>query len=132
MSGLSTYLANKVLGWLDGSSMGSAPTDLYAAMFNGDPTDAGSGGTEVTTTIDATGRKAITWGAPSGKIMSNSADVDFGTADAGATVTHIAVFDASTSGNMIGSFALSPSRAVTTGDPVKFAIGDLSVDLTTP
>lgn len=132
MSGLSTYLANKLLGWLDASAMGSAPADIYVALYNGDPTDAGSGGTEVTTTIDASGRKAVTWGSPSGKAMSNSGDVDFGTADAGATVSHIGLFDASTSGNMVGSFALSPSRSVSTGDPVKFATGDLTFDLTTP
>jgi hypothetical protein len=132
MSGHSTYLADKLLNWLKGTTMGAAPATTYCALFNGDPTDAGSGGTEVTTTIEAAGRQAITWGAPSGKIMSNSADVDFGNADAGATITHIAIFDAATVGNMLGSFALSPSRVVTTGDPVKFSVGDLIWDDTTP
>lgn len=132
MSGLSTYLADKLLNWLKGTAFGTAPTNTYVALYNGDPTDAGSGGTEVTDTIDASGRKAITWGSPSGKSMSNSADIDFGNADAGATVSHIAIFDASTSGNMLGSFALSPSRSVTTGDPVKFSAGDLIWDATTP
>jgi hypothetical protein len=33
---------------------------------------------------------------------------------------------------MLGSFALSPSRSVTTGDPVKFSTGDLIWDATTP
>lgn len=132
MSGLSTYAAGKFLNWLKGTTAGTAPTDLYVALYNGDPTDAGSGGTEVTTTIDAGGRLEVTFGSIAAKKMSNDAEVDFGTADGAATVSHVAVFDASTSGNMIGSFALSPSRSVGLGDPVKFAVGDLVIDLSTP
>lgn len=132
MAGLSTYAAEKFLNWLKGTSAGTAPSDLYVALYSSDPTDAGSGGTEVTTTIDATGRKEATFGAIASKKMSNDAEIDFGTADGAATVSHVAVFDASSSGNMIGSFALSPSRSVGAGDPVKFAVGDLVIDLSTP
>lgn len=131
MAGLSTYLANAVLNWLKSTAMPSDPANTYIALFDGDPTDAGSGGTEVTATIDATGRKAVTWGSIASKKMSNSADVDFGTADGGADITHIGLFDASTSGNMLASFELATPRTVTAGDPVKFATGDLVFDLTT-
>jgi hypothetical protein len=132
MSGLSTYAAGKFLGWIKGTSAGTAPTALYVALFSSDPTDSGSGGTEVTTTIEAAGRVAVTFGAVAAKKIANDADVDFGNADGAATVSHVGVFDASTSGNMIGSFALSSPRAVGAGDPVKFAIGDLVIDLSTP
>lgn len=132
MSGLSTYFANAILNWIKSSAFPSDPANVYCALFDGDPTDAGSGGTEVTGTIDSTGRKAVTFGSISGKTMANSADIDFGLADAGADVTHVAIFDASSGGNMLGSFELASPRTVTTGDPVKFAIGDLVWDLTTP
>jgi hypothetical protein len=132
MSGLSTYLANKILDWLDGTNMPTAPAAVYAAIFNGDPTDAGSGGVEVTTTINAAGRVAVSWGAISGKVRKNDADVDFGTSDGSASATHIAIFDASSGGNMLGSAALPATRTILTGDPVKFATDDLSFDLSSP
>lgn len=132
MSGLSTYLAGAYLNWIKGVAMPAAPAAVYVALYDGDPTDAGTGGTDVTLTIDSTGRKAATFGAISAKAISNSADVDFGTADAAANVTHFAVWDAATAGNMIGSAALTAARAVALGDPCKFLVGDLDITLVTP
>jgi hypothetical protein len=126
MSGNSTYLGNAVLNWVRGTAMPTAPSAVYVGLFNGDPTDSGSGGTEVTTTIRVAGRVAATFGAASGKSISNTALVDYGTAAGGATITHFGVFDAASAGNMLGSNALSSgSGAVTTSTPVNFAIGAL-------
>jgi hypothetical protein len=127
MSGNSTYLANAVLAWVKGTAMPTAPTTVYVALFNGDPTDAGTGGTEVTTTIRAAGRVAVTYGTVASKSMSNSAAVNFGNAASGATITHFAVFDAASAGNMLGSNPLSSgSGAVAAGAAVSFAAGALT------
>lgn len=127
MSGNSNYLAGKVLAWAIGTTMPAAPTAVYVALFNGDPTDAGTGGTEVTTTVRTAGRVAAAFGAVSGKSMANSAAVNFGNAAAGTTVTHFAIFDAQTAGNMLGSNALtSGSGALAAGASFSFPVGSLT------
>lgn len=132
MSGLSTYLAAEFLNWIKGTAIDTAPTSVYVALYDGDPTDAGSGGTDVTDTIRTAGRVAVTFGSITDKAMANGADVDFGEADGAADVTHFAVWDAATSGNMLGSAALTTQRTVAPGDPCKFLIGDLVISLATP
>jgi hypothetical protein len=128
MSGDSTYFSQLQLNWLRGTQMPTPPTALYVALFNGDPTDAGTGGTEVTTSVRTAGRVAATYGAPSGKNMTNSAAVSFGnSANAVASVTHFAVFDAATAGNMLGSNALqSGAGAIAAGSLVSYAAGALT------
>lgn len=133
MSGKSNYLEDKVLNWaLKAVAMGTAPAAVYVGLFNGDPLDTGAGGTEVTTTIRVAGRVAGTFGsittASGANTIANSADVDFGNAAAGATVSHFAIFDASTSGNMLYSAALTGgSQAVSLGTAVKFTAGQLVI-----
>lgn len=127
MSGNSTYVANALLNWVRGTAMPAAPAAVYIALFNGDPTDAGTGGTEVTATLRTAGRVAATFGAPSGKAIANTAIVDFGNAAGAATATHFAVFDAASAGNMLGSNPLSSgSGAISAGVAVNFAIGALT------
>ena len=127
MSGNSTYLAGKILAWAAGTAMPSPPAGLFVALFNGDPTDAGTGGTEVTTSVRAAGRVAATFGAVSGKSMANSAAVSFGSAASGTTVTHFAIFDAATGGNMLGSNALSSGAgALASGASFSFPVGSLT------
>lgn len=130
MTGMSNYLEDKNLNWIKGSAFGTAPTNVYVGLFNGDPTDTGAGGSEVTTTIRVAGRVAATFAsittAAGANTMANSADVDFGSAAAGATMTHFAVFDAASAGNMLMASALTGgSQAVSLGTAVKFLAGSL-------
>jgi hypothetical protein len=105
MSGKSNYLENLILNWIKGSAFASAPSGVYVGLFNGDPTDAGSGGTEVTTT-----------------------DVDFGNAAGDATISHFALFDAASAGNMLYSGPLTGgTQSVSSGTGVKFNSGSLTV-----
>jgi hypothetical protein len=126
MSGNSTYLGNAILNWVKGSAMPTAPTTVYVGLFNGDPTDSGSGGTEVTTTIRVAGRVAVTFGTVASKAMAINAIVNFGAAAAGATVTHFGVFDAASAGNMLGSNAVSGGGTISAGASVSFASGALT------
>ena len=130
MSGLSTYTQNAILNWLKGTAMPAAPAGVYVGLFNGDPTDAGSGGAEVTTTVRAAGRVAATFGTITGNTsIANSADVDFGAAAGAATVSHFAIYDAATEGNMLGSAALASSQSVASTNLVKFATGALAINV---
>ncbi len=128
MAGLSTYLANAVLNWIRSTAFPSDPAAVYVGLHSADPGDTGATG-EVTTTINAGGRIAATFAAPSSKVIASDADVDFGNADGGATITHFSLWDAAAAGNCLGTGPLAASRTIVTGDPVKFPAGDLEVDL---
>lgn len=126
MSDLTLYFGNKIVRWLGGEVMPSAPSDIYIALFNGNPK---SGGTEVTTTIRPAGRVAVVWDVPvSGteNVLASSADVDFGLADGGTSITHAAAFDAASSGNMLASKAFSTPQTIVPGAAVLFEAGDVS------
>lgn len=131
MSDLSTYLANEILDWIKGGAMPTAPAGIYVALYNGDPGDAGTAGTDVTTDVRAAGRVAVTFGSVASRAMSNSADVSFGASVSAVTVTHFGLWDASSAGNFIGGDALDTTRIIAIGDPVSFLIGDLSVTFAT-
>ncbi len=124
----SDYLETSLCNWIKGTAMPAAPAAVYVALWNGDPTDTGTGGTEVTTTIRAAGRVAVTFGSiTGGGTMSNSAIVNFGNAAGAATVTHFAIMDAASAGNMLGSGPLtSGSQAISSGTPVSFAAGAIT------
>ena len=128
MSAFSDYSEAWICNWIRGTAAPSAPAAVYVALFNGDPTDTGTGGTEVTSTIRTAGRVAATFGAPTNGVISNSSIVSFGAAAGTANVTHFALFDAATAGNEIVSGALSSgSGSVSAGSTVSFAVGALSI-----
>lgn len=135
MPGFSDYLENKILNYIRGTDMGTAPPAVYVGLFNADPTDAGTGGTEVTTTVRAAGRVAATFGAPAAgtgnaRQIANSAIVDFGNAAGAATVSHFGIFDAATAGNLLAAGAVTGgAQSIATGNGVSFAVGALTLSV---
>jgi hypothetical protein len=70
------------------------------------------------------------WNAASGGSLDNADSIEFGEATGTwGTVTHFALFDAASGGNMLAHGTLTQSKAVGSGDTVRFAAGDLSVSL---
>jgi hypothetical protein len=125
MAALSDYLENALLNEVL-RNVGYTPVaTVYLALFTTATTDAG-GGTEVTGGSYA--RQAITFGAASGGTCSNSGAVTF-TSMPAATVTHAAIMDASTAGNVLFHGALTASKTVGAGDTLTFAIGDIDASL---
>lgn len=127
-SELSNYMSTQVLNWLRGTNMPAAPATVYVALFNGDPTAAGTGGTEVTTTIRPAGRVAVPFGAVASRQITNNANIDFGAAAGGATVNYAALYDAATGGNMLSWSPLDTPRTIVASDPVVIPSGDLRVN----
>lgn len=124
-SDMSTYLGNKVLRWLVGNAMPTAPASCEVALFDGDPKGAG---TEVTTDVISAGRPTITFEAISAgtdNSVQNSADVDFGESENEVSFSHVAIFDPDD--NLLFSKALpgGPFSAVAVGTPIKFPAGGL-------
>jgi hypothetical protein len=115
-----------VLTWVLTDGSATRPTSWYVALFTDNPTDAGTG-TEITGGSYA--RTAVTF-TVTGDTASNSAAVEFPAATANwGTITHIGVYDASTSGNLIFHSELTASKAITTGDVFRISTGDLDFTL---
>jgi hypothetical protein len=94
-------------------------------LYTDDPTDADTG-TEVTG--NAYARQAITFGAPSNGVSTNTAAIEFPQATGSwGTVSYVGIRDASTSGNLLYHTALDASKTIATGDVFRVAIGSLSV-----
>lgn len=121
------YCENKVLDHINGKSAFAMPT-AYVALFTAAPSDAG-GGTEVSGGSYArVATSGATWSAASAGAASNAAAISFPTASASwGTVTHYALFDASSSGNMLRWAALTASKTIGSGDTASFAIGALQM-----
>ena len=124
---MSNYLENALINVTLRATAYTAPTTVYVALFTSDPTDAGTG-TEVSG--GAYARTAVTFAAPSNGVTTNSADVTFPTCTlAWGIVTHIGIYDALTSGNLLYHTPLDASKTVDTGDIFKISSGSLSVTL---
>ena len=124
----SNYLETELLDHVFTNSAYTAPSTLYLALFTSNPADDASG-TEVSASGTAYARQTVTF-TVSGNTATTSAAVEFPTATASfGTVTHVAVYDASTAGNLIAYAALTSSKAIDTGDVFRVPAGDLDITL---
>ena len=127
MAEFSNYLENALINAVLRNTTYTSPATVYVSLYTSDPTDADSG-TEVSGGSYA--RTAVTMGAPSNGVSTNSADVTFPTCTASwGTVTHIGIHDASTSGNLLFHTPLDTSKTIDSGDIFKITSGNLSVTL---
>ena len=97
----SDYLEDKVLKHVFTNTSYTPAATLYVGLFTAAPTDAG-GGTEVSGGSYARQSMAFTVSGSNPTLATNSSAVEFPTATASwGTIVAAAVFDASTSGNML-------------------------------
>jgi len=129
MAEMSNYLENALINATLRNTSYTSVATIYVALYTSDPTDADTG-TEVSTSGTAYARTAVTFGAPSNGVSTNSADVTFPTATGSfGTVTHVGLRDASTAGNLLYHSPLDDSKTVGIGDVFKITTGNLSVTL---
>lgn len=127
MAEMSNHLEDALINATLRNTTYTSPATVYVALFTSDPTDAGSG-TEVSGGSYA--RTAVTFGAPSNGVTTNSAAVEFPQCTSSwGTVGWIGIMDASTSGNLLYHTALDTSKTIDTGDIFKISTGNLSVTL---
>jgi hypothetical protein len=134
MAALSDYLENKIIDHVLRGTSYTAPSNVYVGLMTATPNDTG-GGTEVSGGSYA--RVAVatgtgTWNATGGTdgTTENTSTITFPTPSAGwGTVTHFAVYDASTAGNLLFYAALTTSKTINSGDAVSFAAGALSLQI---
>lgn len=137
MSAFSDYAENAIIGhMLRGTAM-AVPSKVYVALFTADPTDAGTG-PEVTTAAwpayarqDAAqgGTNASGWTAPSNGACANAKAISFPEYNGASplTITHFALFDAPTGGNMLLSKSLNQSKTIDTNDVFSLKAGAIQV-----
>jgi hypothetical protein len=129
MAALSDYAEKLLLDFLMTTGTATRPTVWYVGLYTGAPSDSG-GGTEVSG--NGYSRQSVAFDAAStpGGTTSNSGAVSF-TASGGSwgTITHMAIHDASSSGNMLWHGGLTTSKTVGDGDTLEFAIGNIDLTL---
>jgi hypothetical protein len=127
MAEMSNFLEDALINATLRATTYTSVATVYVSLWTSDPTDAGSG-TEVSGGSYA--RTAVTFGAPSNGVTTNSADVTFPTATASwGTVGWIGINDAATSGNLLYHSPLDTSKTIDSGDIFKISTGNLSVTL---
>ena len=119
-------LETKILQWAFTAGSPARPSAWYVALFTTAPGETG-GGTEVSG--NAYVRMAATF-TVSGNLASNSAAIEWPTATGNwGTITHVAVFDAATAGNMLAYATLTAAKTISTGDVLRIPLGDLDITL---
>lgn len=132
MAAMSDYLENRIVDHVFRARSFTAPTQLWVALFTAAPSDSG-GGTEVSGGAYAratpgvnsdTAWAATQGGTPAaassgtGGLTSNPGTLTFPAPTANwGVITHMAIFDAVTGGNMLFHGALGTAKTVNNGDP---------------
>ena len=121
MAGFTQAYQQTILNWAFPTS---AATDYIGYSTNGTSEAA----IVARTAVGATGWASATAATPS--VKANNAALTSAAASGSGTITHFAVFDASTAGNQKTDWqALSAFRAVVSGDTLQWAIGALQITL---
>lgn len=123
MASMTDYLEDKVRDHVLRGIAYTSPPTVYLGLFTTATTDAG-GGTEVVG--GSYGRNAVAFsaGAAGSGAADNTAAELFSNMPA-CTVTHAALFDAASGGNMLMHAPLSAPKTVGAGDALNFPIGDI-------
>jgi len=131
MSGsISDYLENELLDHVFGNGAYSVPTHIYIALSTADPTDDASGLAEPSGNNYA--RKAHdTWNTAASRALTNDGAITFNQASGSwGEITHYAIFDALTDGNMLAHGALSTSKTVVSGNTPSIADEEIEISFT--
>ena len=137
MAHMSDYLENKIIDWLFRAQSFTPPATMYLALFTANPTDSG-GGTEVTggsyarvsvtsalanwAGTQSAGSTTASTGTSGTTSLNGVATFVQATANWG-TITGMAIFDASSAGNMLFWAPLNANQVVNSGNTFSFAAG---------
>ena len=127
MATLSNSVQDETLDHILGTEGSTSPTTVYVALYTTDPgrDDAGD-------EVDAAGysRQAITFDASVDGSASNSADVEFGPAEADwGEISHAALHADESLSDLILFGALESARNVLTDDFLRFSAGNVTIEL---
>ena len=122
----SNYLETELLDHVFANNAYTSPSAVYLGLHTSNP-DEDASGTEVSGGSYARQTAAF---SVTGNTATTTAAIEFPTATADwGTVTHVAVYDALTTGNMLAYAALSASKNISSGDVFRVPTGDLDITL---
>lgn len=129
MSQASDYLENALIKEILNGINFAAPSSVYIALSTANPLDDASGLAEPSgngyARVQVTAGFTVTGGA-----AVNAASIEFPAATGSwGTITHFAIFDASSGGNMLVYGALTSSIAVAAGQVFRFSAGNLAAEV---
>jgi hypothetical protein len=123
----SNYLENKLLDHTLGGTAFTQPSTLYLALSTVSFADDASG-TELSGSNYS--RKSITFAAASSGSSATNAAVEFDAASGSwGSVGYWAIWDASTTGNMLFHGSFTAAKTIATGDVLKVASGSITISL---
>lgn len=130
MGGFSDYWENKILDHVFGNDTYTPPT-IYVALSTAEPLDDASGVAEPSGNGYARVETcASDWSSSSGGSVSNAMSITFPTASGSwGTITHFALFDCATGGNMLAYGPLNQPKAIGNSETGKFEASDLEMSL---
>lgn len=129
MSAASDYLENEVLDHVLGNGAYTPAGTIYVGLWTAD--DGLESGTQ-TSEVSGSGyaRQTITFDAASGGSSDSAATVTFPAATGNwGTITHVALMDASSAGNVLFHGAVTTSKTIETGDTFQISAGNLTISL---
>ncbi len=135
MAALSNYLENELLDMILRSEAWSEPSSVWIGLWTADDglesgtlTSEVSGGSYAREEVG--GGSGLNFTVASAGSSDNAQKITFTTATASwGIITHVAIMDASTSGNVLFHGALSSSVTISNGDTFEFDVGDLTCTL---
>ena len=129
MAEMSDYLENKILDYVLRNTADWAPTAVYTALHTADPADDESGA-EVSAGGYTYARQATAFDAAHATTgVTQNTDVETWTNLPACTVTHIGIWDAVSSGNLLFHTAVNSSKTVANGDMISIAVGAITITL---
>ena len=117
-----TTLADRILNHLRGGAAWTQPSGLYVKLHLGDPGAAGTANSSVVTT-----RSEVTFAAAASGAIALTGTNPSWSMTATESISHISIWDASTSGNFLWSAALSVTKSVQSGDTLTLTSCGLSL-----
>jgi len=122
----SNYLETELLDHVFANNAYTSPSAVYVSLHTANP-DEDASGAEVSGGgyVRQAGSFTV-----SGNTATTDAAIEYPTATADyGTVTHVGIWDASTSGNMLAYAALTASKTISSGDVFRIPTGDLDITL---
>jgi hypothetical protein len=131
MSAASDFLEDRILDHVLGNTVYTPATTLYVGLFTATTgLELNTPSAEVSETGTGYIRKAVTFAAASSGSADTAATITFDVATANwGTVTHVAVMDAVTGGNVLFHGPVTSSKTIETGDTFQIAAGNLTISL---
>ena len=125
---LTDFLEGKILDQLFNKGAYASWTALYVALSTTTPDEDGTNFTEPASNYGRVYTYTADW-TRDGSIIDNNDEIAFVEATGSwGTITHVGLFDAVISGNLL-AFKSITSKAITTDDTARFKLGDLDFSM---